>query len=69
MSKLRRKSRTDREVIDFLNVHAAGRWRMVDGTKHRKVLVDDRLVGVLCHGTGKQKDAIQIIDAIKRYLR
>lgn len=60
----------ERELREFLAT-IGHPWSIDEHKKHKMVIIAGKAVGVICHGnhTGREKDAKQIIGAIKRRIR
>jgi hypothetical protein len=66
----RMKSAQERELRRFLDtIPGSVAWRIEPGSKHSQLIVADKLIGVLCHTRDKNRDAKQLISAVKRRLR
>lgn len=58
----------EREIRDFLK--ASGRpFEITEGTNHKHVYVDGKMIGVLCRNGGKRRDTKQIMAKIRQHLK
>lgn len=62
------QSKQERELRQFMATLTVP-WRIDAGSKHNRLIVAEKQVGVLCHTRDPNKDAKQLISAVKRRLR
>ena len=68
MTKPPRTDKVHREAVELLR--STGRpWELRHGKRHVHVILDGRMIGVLCSYSGKGRDTTMIRAAIRRHIR